>query len=98
MSSDDRAYLVQQVAAITGLSPGDAERRVDGAVANARTAINRTRRSTVIAAFSLATALLLGAIAAWAASCMGGRHRDGAALPEWMERSNSFERKRLLFR
>jgi hypothetical protein len=98
LSSDDRTYLVQQVAATTGLSPGDAQRRVDAALANARTAINRTRRSTVIAAFSLATALLLGAIAAWAASCTGGRHRDGAALPEWMARSNSFERKRILFR
>jgi hypothetical protein len=94
VSSDDRAYLIQLTVATTGLSPSDAERRVDSAVANAKTALNRSRRSMIILAFSLATALLLGAVAAWAAACAGGRHRDGAPLPEWMAHSDRFARRR----
>jgi hypothetical protein len=98
MSAEDRAYLIQQVAASTGLSPPDAERRVDNVIASSKTALTRSRRSTVILAFSLATALLLGAVAAWAAACAGGRHRDGAPLPEWMAHSNRLERRRIVFR
>ncbi len=94
VSTDDRAYLIQQVAAATGLSPTDAERRVDNVIANSRTAITRSRRSTIILAFSLATALLLGAVAAWAAACAGGRHRDGAPVPEWMAHANRWDRRR----
>jgi hypothetical protein len=96
MSADDRAYLIQQVASATGLSPADAERRVDNVIANSKTALTRSRRSTIILAFSLASALLLGAVAAWAAACVGGRHRDGAPLPEWMAHSNKFERRRIV--
>jgi hypothetical protein len=96
ISADDRAYLVQQVGAITGLSSSDAERRVDNVLANSKTALTRSRRSTIILAFSLATALLLGAVAAWAAACAGGRHRDGAPLPEWMAHSNRLERRRIV--
>jgi hypothetical protein len=94
ISADDRTYLVQQVASITGLSPSDAERRVDNVIADSKTAIARSRRSTIILAFSVATALLLGAVAAWAAACAGGRHRDGEPLPEWMTHSHGFERRR----
>ena len=92
VTADDRAYLVQQVGALTGLSPADSERRVDNALTNAKTAIARTRRSSIIVAFAIATAVLLGAVAAWAAACAGGRHRDGAPLPHWMARSNEFSR------
>jgi len=93
MSADDRAYLIQQVAGATGLAAPDAERRVDNVISNARTAIARSRRSTIILAFSVATAILLGAIAAWAAACAGGRHRDGGTLPEWMAHSNLMDRR-----
>ena len=96
VSTDDRNYLVQLVGATTGLSAADAERRVDNSIANAKTALNRSRRSTIILAFSLATALLLGAVAAWAAACAGGRHRDGAPLPEWMLHSDRLTRKRIV--
>lgn len=95
VSSDDRAYLVQMVGATTGLASADAERRVDTAIANSKTALTRSRRSTIIFAFSLATALLLGAVAAWAAACAGGRHRDGAPLPHWMAHSDAFARRRI---
>jgi hypothetical protein len=94
MSADDRAYLIQQVGAVTGLASPDAERRVDNVIANAKTAISRSRRSTILLAFSIATAVLLGAVAAWAAACAGGRHRDGAPLPEWMAHTNALERRR----
>jgi hypothetical protein len=41
LSSDDRGYLVQLVGSLTGLSSTDAERRVDNAIASAKTAITR---------------------------------------------------------
>jgi hypothetical protein len=94
--SDDRAYLAQMVGSATGLSATESERRVDNAIAGSRTALSRTRRSTIILAFSLATALLLSAVAAWAAAVAGGRHRDGAPLPEWMAHSDRFARKRIV--
>jgi hypothetical protein len=96
MSSEDRGYLIQQVAAVTGLAGPEAERRVDNVIANSKTAIARSRRSTIILAFSLATALLLGSVAAWAAAGAGGRHRDGAPLPDWMVHSNNLARRRIV--
>jgi hypothetical protein len=72
------------VAATTGLAGPDAEKRVDTAIANAQTAIARSRRSSVILAFSVAAALLLGAVSAWAAAAAGGRHRDGSPTPRWL--------------
>lgn len=84
MSSEDRAYLTQLVAANTGLAGPEAERRVDTVIASSQTAIAKSRRSSVVLAFSIAAALLLGAAIAWAAAEVGGRHRDGAPLPHWM--------------
>ena len=89
MSSDDRAYLVQLVVATTGLAPADAEKRVDAVIADAQTAIKKSRRSSVILAFSVAAALLLGAVISWSAACVGGRHRDGEPLPHWMRSSSA---------
>ncbi|MHB0768111.1 hypothetical protein [Bradyrhizobium sp. 5.13L] len=92
VSTDDRNYLVQQVAAVTGLAGPDSERRVDALVADSRTAINRARRNSIIVAFSVAAATLIGAAVAWAAAAAGGRHRDGEPLPNWMASSNRFHR------
>ncbi|KRQ03588.1 hypothetical protein [Bradyrhizobium manausense] len=94
ISVDDRAYLVQQVAALTGLGAPDAERRVDASIVEAHAAINRARRNSVIVAFSVAAAALIGAAVAWAAAVAGGRHRDGEPLPSWMASSNRFHRGR----
>ena len=91
---DDRNYLVQQVTAFTGLTGADSERRVDASIADAHTAINRIRRNSVIVAFSIAAAALIGAVAAWAAAVAGGRHRDGEPMPNWMASSNRFHRGR----
>lgn len=89
---DDRNYLVQQVTALTGLAAANSERRVDALIADARTAISRARRNSVIVAFSVAAAALIGAAVAWAAAVAGGRHRDGEPLPNWMASSNRFHR------
>ncbi len=86
VNTDDRAYLVQQVAGLTGLQAPDAERRVDALIADAKTAIGRARRNSIIVAFSIAAATLIGAAVAWAAAVAGGRHRDGEPLPNWMAR------------
>jgi len=84
ITTEDRAYLAQLVAATTGLAAPDADKRADTAIGNAKTAIDRSRRSSVILAFSIAAALLLGAVIAWAAAAAGGRHRDGAPMPHWL--------------
>jgi hypothetical protein len=76
VAAEDRAYLVQLVSGVTGLTGPDAERRVDGVIASAKTAIARSRRSAIIAAFSIATSILLGAVVAWFAASEGGRNRD----------------------
>ncbi|WP_316173488.1 MULTISPECIES: hypothetical protein [unclassified Bradyrhizobium] len=95
VSSDDRTYLVQLVTATTGLAGPDAERRVDSIIAESKTAIGRARAGTVILAFSVATALLLGAVAAWAGAESGGRHRDGLPISGWMLHANHrFGRRR----
>lgn len=93
ITAEDRAYLIQLVTNTTGLAGPDAERRADTAIVNAKTAIARSRRSGVIVAFSVATALLIGAAVAWAAAAAGGRHRDGEPLPDWMN-SGMTARKR----
>jgi hypothetical protein len=95
VSADDRAYLVQIVSAATGLTGGDVERRVDNAIGDSRKAIASTRASIIILAFSIATSLLLGAVAAWAGAETGGRHRDGMPLPAWMVHSSRFNRRRV---
>jgi hypothetical protein len=93
VSADDRAYLVQIVSGVTGLTGADAERRVDNAISDSRKAIANARTSNIILAFSLAASLLLGAVAAWGGAETGGRHRDGMPLPAWMSHSSRFNRR-----
>jgi hypothetical protein len=83
VAAEDRAYLVQLVNGVTGLAGPDVERRVDNIIVSAKSAITRSRRSAIIAAFSVAASILLGAVVAWFAACEGGRHRDGAG-PGWL--------------
>jgi hypothetical protein len=89
MRSEDRSYLIHLVAGSTGLAPADAEQRVDTAITNSKAAVARTRKSSVILAFSITAALLLGAVVSWAAACAGGRHRDGAPKPLWLTSDKS---------
>jgi hypothetical protein len=77
MPPEDRTELVRLVSARTGLTPPEAERRVDDVTARARENIGRARKSAVILAFSTGAAALLGLAAAWFAAGEGGKHRDG---------------------
>jgi hypothetical protein len=94
VSTDDRAYLGQVVTAITGLTSADADRRVDTVIGDSRRAISRARAAGIILAFSVAVALLFGAVAAWAGAAVGGRHRDGMVLSGWMLHANRFRSRR----
>ena len=81
VASDDRGYLARLTASITGISPPDAEERVDLVIAQARDNIRKARRSAVILSFMAGAAALLGVAVAWFAACAGGRHRDGKSAP-----------------
>jgi len=91
VNGDDRTYLIQQVQTLTGLTAGDAERRVDLAIASSSAVVAHARRSAIILALSVAVANLLGAVTAWAAAVAGGRHRNGAPLLEWMALADRVE-------
>lgn len=77
LSSADRAYVAQVVAARTGLSQADAEQRVDAVVADAKRAADTARRNAAHLSFWLTAALLFGAFAASLAAAEGGALRDG---------------------
>jgi hypothetical protein len=79
----DRAYLSQMVSANTGLSPEEADTRVnevlasvDQARADAAAAAEEARKWTVLGAFLTAAAFLVSAAGAYWAAMKGGNHRD----------------------
>lgn len=73
---DEKSYLAQTVAARTGLSQPEAEDRLNTLIAEAKKAADRTRKIGVLLAFLTAASLLVGAVGAWWAATVGGRHRD----------------------
>ncbi len=72
----DRTYLAQVVAARTGASQADAERRVDDAYAQARQATDAARKAAAHAMYWTFLALLIGAFCASFAATVGGKERD----------------------
>lgn len=83
MSTDDKAYLGQLVAARTGLSQADATARVDAvlaqveqAKATAQEAADTARKAGATFALVGALSLLIVAFIASAAAALGGRQRD----------------------
>ena len=80
MVAADRTYLVELVAARTGITPADAERRVAESFAQMKEDLNRVRKTGVVAGFIVAATLLLGAAAAWWGASVGGKHRDENTL------------------
>ena len=72
----DRAYLAKVVAARTGLSQADAEKRVNQVTTEAKTAADNARKS--VAAFSLwlVVSMLAGALSASLAAIEGGNLRN----------------------
>jgi hypothetical protein len=76
--AEDRTYLVQLVAAQTGLPAPEADKRVAAVTAQAIDNLSRARRSAVLLAFMAGAASLLGAVVAWYAAGAGGRQRDNS--------------------
>ncbi len=77
LSTADRTYIARLVAANTGISQGDAEKRVDDVITQAKADADRARRNGVQFAFWMTAALFFGAFAASLAAAEGGQHRDG---------------------
>jgi hypothetical protein len=73
----DRDYVAKVVAARTGLSQADADKRVNDVVTQAKTDLDATRKATAQLAFWLTASLLLGALCASLAATEGGGLRDG---------------------
>ena len=83
VSAADRTYLAQLVAAKTGISQADAEKRVDDTIASAkeaevkaRQAADAARKATATFAIFTALSLMIGAFVASAAAAYGGNVRD----------------------
>ncbi len=75
----DQTYLDQVVAARTGMSPADSEKRVSDVFAQAQQAADEARRSFAHLSLWLFVALLCGAFCASFAGTIGGRQRDHVA-------------------
>ena len=91
LSAQDRVYAAQVVAAQTGLSPADADKRVSEVFAQAkaaaaeveadmRDAADEARRAAAKTSLWLFVALLTGAFCASLAATVGGRQRDRFAV------------------
>ncbi len=83
VSDEDRAYLANTVAANTGLTPEEANARVEQTITTveearqaALEAARIARNTAIIGAFLLAATLLAAAVAAFWAAQKGGDHRD----------------------
>ena len=77
VSATDRDYLVKTVAARTGLSQADAEKRVNDVVTQAKADLDKARKAAMHTAIWLTLSLFIGAFAAAAAAWEGGGVRDG---------------------
>jgi hypothetical protein len=73
----DRDYVSKVVAARTGLSQADADKRVNEVVTQAKADIDAARKATAQLAFWLTASLLIGAFCASLAATEGGGLRDG---------------------
>jgi hypothetical protein len=79
----DRTYLAGLVSARAGISPGDAQKRVDDVIAQvkaadvkAREAADAARKAAATVATLTALSMLIGAFVACAAAALGGHERD----------------------
>ena len=73
----DREYVAKVVAARTGLSQADAEKRVNDVVTQAKADADAARKAAEQLAFWLTASLLIGAFCASLAATEGGGLRDG---------------------
>jgi hypothetical protein len=77
LSATDKTYVAQVVAARTGMSQADAEKRVNDVIVEAKTAADTARKGAAKLSFWLTAAMLFGAFAASLAAVEGGSLRDG---------------------
>jgi hypothetical protein len=77
LKGPDRDYVAKVVAARTGLSQPDAEKRVNDVITQAKADADAARKATASLAFWLTASLLLGAFCASLAATEGGGLRDG---------------------
>jgi hypothetical protein len=76
VTAPDRAYLSQVVASHTGLSQGDADKRVSDVLTQAKSDLDAARSAAAKLSLWLTAALLVGALAASLAAIEGGQLRD----------------------
>ncbi len=76
LTQADRTYLAQLVAARTGLSQPDADKRVGDVLSQAKSDLDKARSAAAKLALWLAAAMLAGALAASLAAIEGGQLRD----------------------
>jgi hypothetical protein len=76
MPAADQNYLAQLVAARTGISQQDAEKRVSDVIREARQTEDTARKATAHFLLWLFLSLLMGAFSASLAATVGGRQRD----------------------
>jgi hypothetical protein len=76
IDDSDHAYLAQVVAARTGLSPEEAQRRVSEVEAKAREAADTAGKAAAYVSFWTFMALLFGGAAATLGGMLGGQLRD----------------------
>lgn len=81
--AEDRTYLAQLVAAQAGISPADAQTRVDSAIAKvqaakvqAKQAADKARKAAEAVSIFTALAMLIGAFIASISAAVGGKLRD----------------------
>jgi hypothetical protein len=72
----DKSYLAQVVAAKTGITEPDAEKRVDEVYGQAQQAADRARKAIAHSMYWTFLALLIGAFCASFAATIGGKQRD----------------------
>jgi len=76
LTAADRSYLSQVVAARTGLSQADADKRVNDVLTQAKSDLDKARSAAAKLALWLTAALFAGALAASLAAIEGGQLRD----------------------
>ena len=77
LSAADKTYVAHLVAARTGMSEADAQKRVNDVITEAKTAADNARKGAAKLSFWLTAAMLFGAFAASLAAVEGGSLRDG---------------------
>jgi len=76
VSATDKTYLAHLIAARTGVSQEEAQKRVDDAITNVRQAADAARKAARNLSLVTAFSMLIGAFIAGVAAKIGGHHRD----------------------